>query len=430
MPPKARPAAHADGIPVWCAHDRIVPVAALKPHPDNPNTHPEEQVALLAHLILTTGWRAPVTVSRRSGWVVAGHCRRLATLHAGLQDAPVDYQDFASEAEELQHLVADNRVAELAAWDGPTLLGVLARLDKGGHAGDTGFTAEDVADLEAETDPAGKALVVPTYATAEGLLEKWGVAVGDVWDLGPHRILCGDSLAPGAVERVMGGGHTAAMAFTDPPWNVGYGARNSTAGYRRRAGGRIESAKRPILGDSIGADFPAFLSAFAAAMARCVSPGAAVYVVMGIQEYPALDTALRPAGFHWSSTIIWSKDSLVLSRKDYHPRYEPIWYGWREGAPRRHPLRDRTQSDVWDIPRPKTSDEHPMMKPIELVERAVANSSGRGDLVLDFFLGSGTTLLACERLDRRCVAAELDPKFVAVALERWSVMTGGVPKKA
>lgn len=133
---------------------------------------------------------------------------------------------------------------------------------------------------------------------------------------------------------------------------------------------------------------------------------------------------LSDNGFHWSSTIIWNKDRLVLSRKDYHTKYEPIWYGWKEGEARLCPLLDRKQSDVWDFERPTRSDEHPTMKPVALVAKAIKNSSHKGNLVLDLFGGSGTTLIACEETDRDCCMMELDPKYVDVIITRWENMTG------
>lgn len=133
---------------------------------------------------------------------------------------------------------------------------------------------------------------------------------------------------------------------------------------------------------------------------------------------------LRAKGFHWSSTIIWNKDAFVLSRKDYHTKYEPIWYGWEGSAPRLHPLEDRTQCDVWDIDRPRVSEEHPTMKPVELVARAVLNSSKRGETILDLFGGSGSTLIACEQTDRVCRTMEMDPRYCDVIVDRWETLTG------
>jgi len=141
-------------------------------------------------------------------------------------------------------------------------------------------------------------------------------------------------------------------------------------------------------------------------------------MVMSAQEWPTIDGALREAGLHWSSTIIWAKDRPVLSRKDYHTQYEPIWYGWKEGAPRLAKVENRSQSDLWQIPRPARSDEHPTMKPVQLVVRALLNSSHPRDVVFDPFLGSGTTAVAAEQTGRVSYALELEPKYVAVSLER------------
>jgi len=146
--------------------------------------------------------------------------------------------------------------------------------------------------------------------------------------------------------------------------------------------------------------------------------------VMSAQEWGNLMLELKDKGMHWSSTIIWSKDTLVLSRKDYHTQYEPIWYGWEGSKSRVHEVEDRKQSDVWQIPRPKKSDEHPTMKPIELVARALMNSSDPGNIVLDLFGGSGTTLMAAEQTRRKCMMMELDPKYVDVIIDRWEQFTG------
>ncbi|MCK9299033.1 MAG: hypothetical protein M0P21_08740 [Methanoculleus sp.] len=145
---------------------------------------------------------------------------------------------------------------------------------------------------------------------------------------------------------------------------------------------------------------------------------------MSAQEWGNMMLELKSKGMHWSSTVIWNKDSLVLSRKDYHTKYEPIWYGWEESQPRHHPLKDRTQSDVWDINRPKKSELHPTMKPIELVARAIKNSSDRGEAVLDLFGGSGSTMIACEQTGRRSYTMEMDPKYCDVIVQRWENFTG------
>ncbi|MDX9955714.1 MAG: site-specific DNA-methyltransferase, partial [Anaerolineae bacterium] len=185
--------------------------------------------------------------------------------------------------------------------------------------------------------------------------------------------------------------------------------------------------KRQINNDNLGEQFIIFVELFVAQLWRATVPGAVIYAVMGGEEWPVIDSELRKIGFHWSSTIVWVKDQMVLSRKDYHAQYEPIWYGWKSDAPRVCEVPDRKQSDTWFIDRPRKSEEHPMMKPLELVERAILNSSQPGDIVLDLFSGSGTTLAACERTGRVCYAMDNDPKYIAVGLERWHVMTGQRP---
>lgn len=204
------------------------------------------------------------------------------------------------------------------------------------------------------------------------------------------------------------------MVFTDPPWNVNYGADDSSPTYKPRT----------ILNDHMSTgDFKDFMSKAFRSMNMASKDGAMTYVVMSSQEWGNLMLTLFENGYHWSSTIIWAKDQFIISRKDYHTQYEPIWYGWKEGS-RLHPLKDRKQSDLWEIPRPKRSDEHPTMKPVELVAKAITNSSNKGDCVLDLFGGSGTTLIASEQTKRKCFMAELDPHYVDVIINRWESLTG------
>lgn len=239
---------------------------------------------------------------------------------------------------------------------------------------------------------------------------------GDLYLLGPHRLLCGDSVAVTDVERLMNG-EKADLVFTDPPWNVNYGANKNPAGWSGK--------NRQIMNDHMEPDdWLAFLNGIAASLALSTKPGCPLYCVMSAQEWPVIDKSLREAGFHWSSTIIWAKDRMVLSRKDYHTQYEPIWYGWNDQGPRLAPLEDRTQTDLWQINRPSVSDLHPTTKPIDLIARAVKNSSKEGGLVLDLFGGSGSTLIAAQATNRRCFAMELDPKYVDVIVRRWEGVTG------
>jgi DNA modification methylase len=167
-----------------------------------------------------------------------------------------------------------------------------------------------------------------------------------------------------------------------------------------------------------------FVKGFCVNLKSYSKPGAPIYLVMSAQEWPVIDLNLREAGFHWSSTIIWAKDRLVLSRKDYHTQYEPIWYGWNDSAARLVEVADRKQTDLWQIERPSKSELHPTTKPIELITKALHNSSKVGDIVLDAFGGSGSTLIGAEKTKRNCRMIELDPKYCDVIIERWEKLTG------
>jgi DNA modification methylase len=171
-------------------------------------------------------------------------------------------------------------------------------------------------------------------------------------------------------------------------------------------------------------EWQSFVAGFVSNFSSFSKGGCPIYLVMSAQEWPVIDATLRDHNFHWSSTIIWAKDRLVLSRKDYHTQYEPIWYGWNDAAPRLSPVEDRKQSDLWQFDRPSRSDLHPTTKPVELLVRMIQNSSKRGDVVLEPFAGSGSTLIACEQTDRKCRAIELDPKYVDVIVKRWETLTG------
>jgi len=407
---------YAGKVPVYCSHDKIVPVGEIKPNPKNPNQHPEEQIKLLAKIITTQGWRAPVTVSTLSGLVVRGHGRLMAAKYAGLEFVPVDLQHYDSMDAELADLLADNKIAELSDIDSKMLAEVFADIDTEVLDVDiTGYTEDEYEDIMAalnegirneelgDVDEVPEAPKTPTSK------------LGDIWLLGKHRLMCGDSTSKECVERLMDG-DKADMGFTDPPWNVNYGAV--------KEGNNMGWKPRTILNDFMGTDeFKEFMYKVFSCLNFAQKDGAMTYVVMSAQEWGNMMLTLAQNNYHWSSTIIWNKDSLVLSRKDYHTKYEPIWYGWKEGT-RLCPLEDRKQSDVWDVPRPKKSDEHPTMKPVELVVRAINNSSKRGNIVIDLFGGSGTTLIASEQTGRRCRMMELDPKYVDVIVRRYLQVTG------
>jgi DNA modification methylase len=241
--------------------------------------------------------------------------------------------------------------------------------------------------------------------------------VGDLFLLGDHRLLCGDATKPEDVERLLGG-QRAQMSFCDPPYNVSLGDH----------GGRQKGqSRRHLKNDALA---PEAWEAFCRGWARNVisNVDGALYICMSTKEWPTVSRILAEAGGHWSDTIIWAKDRFVMGRADYQHAYEPLWYGWREGATRQF-RGGRDQSDLWEIPRPEESVLHPTMKPLPLIERALDNSSSPGDIVLDLFLGSGSTLVAAERTGRVCYGLELDPHYCSLAIVRWENFTGKEAKK-
>ena len=213
-------------------------------------------------------------------------------------------------------------------------------------------------------------------------------------------------------------GSKAAMTFTDPPYNVNYGET------MKDKLGRI-----PIksLNDNLGEVFEPFLEKACKNMLEFTD--GAVYICMSSSELHTLQKAFIAAGGHWSTFIIWAKNTFTMGRSDYQRQYEPILYGWREGV-NHYWCRDRDQGDVWQVDKPSSSPLHPTMKPLALIERAIQNSSQAGDKVLDTFLGSGSTLIACERTGRICYGMELEPLYVDIAVMRWESFTGEKAKRS
>lgn len=391
-----------------------VPIESL--HEDPANARIGHDVQGIKASLQAYGQRKPIVVNRlQNGKIEAGNGTYHAAKELGWSHIAVVFveDDPATAA---GYGIADNRLGDLSSWD----VDVLREITQ--TTGDlfTGFTPADLDDLVgvSTATAAPQATVADPGGDpdrAEELQAKWQVQPGQVYQLGKHRLMCGDSTQRGDVERLMAG-ELAKMIWTDAPWNVNYGG-----------GEHPTYKKRTINNDNLGEKFAIFVELFVTQLWRFSIPGAMLYAVMGGEEWPLIDSELRKIGFHWSSTIVWVKDQMVLSRKDYHAQYEPIWYGWKNDAPRVCEVPDRKQSDVWQIDRPRKSEEHPTMKPVELVERSLLNSSKPGDIVLDLFSGSGTTLAACERTGRVCYAMDNDPKYIAVGLERWTQMTGQQP---
>lgn len=420
----------------------------LAPFDRNPRTHPDWQIAQIAASIVQFGFVNPILVGP-DGVLIAGHGRLLAAQRLGLEQVPVIVLGHLSDAERRALVVADNQIAANAGWDRDLLTGLLSELrDEGFDLEVTGFSDDELAELlgglgddDTRISPPGDPDFVPEPPPEPV------TRTGDLWILGEHRVLCGDATRAADLQRLTEGRFCDAM-WTDPPYNVAY-----------------EGKAGKIANDDMSAgDFARFLvSAFSAA-AQVLAPGAAVYVAHADTEGLAFRRAFRDAGFKLSGCLVWVKPSLVLGRSDYQWRHEPILYGWKPGAAHRW-FGGRAKTTVFDQPgapvrvmpdgtvqvdvggqvlvisgrelkveahegsviraeKPARNAEHPTMKPVGLILEMLENSTRRGDVVLDPFGGSGSTLIACHRSGRSARLTELEPRYADVIVERWQTFTG------
>ncbi|WNO10526.1 site-specific DNA-methyltransferase [Teredinibacter sp. KSP-S5-2] len=385
------------------------PVAKLIPYARNARTHSDAQVDQIAASIVEFGFVNPILVGENNV-IVAGHCRLLAAQKLGMDVVPVIVLSHLSDTQRRALIIADNQLALGAGWSEEMLHLELAELSELDFDLDLlGFSDADLDKyLSLDTDESKEA-----EESVPEPEENPIARLGDIWILGEHRLMCGDSTNMDDVNRLMDGG-LADMVVQDPPYNVDYG---------NAAKDKMRHNKRTILNDNLGNQFYDFLVAVLKnSLAVCKG---AVYVSMSSSELDTLQRAFIEAGGKWSTFIIWAKNHFTMGRSDYQRQYEPILYGWKEGE-ERFWCGVRNESDLWFVDKPVKNDIHPTMKPVVLFERAIKNSSKRRDIVLDLFGGSGTTLIACEKNERKARLMELDPKYVDVIIKRWQEFCGGV----
>jgi site-specific DNA-methyltransferase (adenine-specific) len=368
-------------------------IVDIKPYEKNPRKN-DEAVKYVAESIKQFGFKVPIVIDK-DGIIVAGHTRYKAAKKLKLNEVPCIVADDLTEEQVKAFRLADNKVAEKAEWDIDLLS---EELDDLFDFNMTAFGFEfDTEDEETE---------VVEDDFEDELPEEPYVKSGDLYQLGKHRLLCGDSTKIDDVEKLMGG-ELADLLITDPPYNVNY---EGTAG-------KIENDN---MGDS---DFHQFLYDFYVCAYTVMKPGASFYIWHADVEGLNFRLALKEAGFQIRQTLIWNKNAMTLGRQDYQWKHEPCLYGWKDGASHNW-YGDRKQPTVIDMHKPKRSELHPTMKPVELFDYQIKNSSKKGENVLDLFGGSGTTMIACEQNGRKAFTMEYDPRYAQTIIERWEQFTG------
>ncbi|EET98901.1 transferase [Enterococcus faecalis T2] len=378
----------------------------LIPYEKNPR-HNEGAITAVAKSIEKFGFKVPIVVDA-SNVIVNGHTRLKAAKYLGLKEVPTIIADDLTPEQIKAFRLADNKVGEIATWDEELLnaeLDELADLDLDFDMTEFGF---DLPDIE------GEEVEVIEDEFEEELPAEPISKLGDIYQLGRHRLMCGDSTNSLEVEKLMGN-KKADLLITDPPYNVAYEGKGKEA--------------LTIKNDSKETnEFHSFLyEAFSAAINN-MKLGSSFYVWYASSEVVNFHTALEEAGFLVKQELIWNKNSMVLSRQDYHWKHEPCLYGWASGGSHSW-YSDRKQTTILNFDRPTVNKEHPTMKPVALFDYQIKNSSKQGDCILDLFGGSGTTLIACEQNEREAYLMELDPRYVDVIIARWEAFTGEVAVK-
>ena len=432
-------------------------IAELRANPANARTHSAEQIESLKRSMVEFGWTNPVLVDTE-GLIIAGHGRVRAALELGYEAAPVMVAHGWTAEQIRAYALADNALALQAGWDAELLKTELSELQAAGYdLGLTGFTDEELRQYmepqaaEGETDPDE----IPDPG------DICHVRRGDVWLLGAHRLCCGDACAPSDMEKLLNGAQ-ADVVWTEPPYGVAIGDKNEDM---VKAGFRGEPTSGKIQNDDLSPEQLAlFLRDAFTTMFLALKAGAPVYVAHADSNGEAFRQAFRLGGFKLASCLIWRKHTFTLGRSDYQWQHEPILYGWKPGSRHRWyggrknstmqefgaappfvqvgenqwavragdrvlliegaaTLQTLTPSIV-EVRKPAKSPDHPTTKPVELVETNLKHSARSGDLVLDPFAGSGTTLIAADRLGMASCAMEIEPRFCQVIIRRWQAYTG------
>lgn len=411
------------------------------PYENNPR-HNDEAVDMVAKSIQDFGFRYPILVDKNNV-IISGHTRLKASYKLGLSKVPVMIADDLTDDKVKALRLVDNRTSEVASWDFDLLQKELdaIEMDMNQYKFDydelmVGSEEDIVEDNPPEPDEENE----PTAKR------------GDIWILGNHRLMCGDSTSEEDVKKLMNG-KQADLLETDPPYNIAYGTKEQQ--YKEK-GYKVCMKDRTIMNDNMSSkEFREFLTNAFKRASDNMKAGASFYVWLSSKEEINFETSLNRAGLYVKQQLIWNKSTFTLGRQDYQWKHEPCLYGWKDGAPHyfvdsrtemtvyedkkpninkmskqelkdyiKELLEEKVATTVINVDKPSRSEDHPTMKPLKLIGYQVKNSSRKGDIVLDLFGGSGSTLMACEQLGRICYTMELDPKFVDVIIKRWETLTG------
>lgn len=378
---------------------QLISIDKLVPYVNNARTHSAEQILKLRSSLREFGFVNPIIIDREFN-VIAGHGRLMAAKEEGIEEVPCVFVDYLTDAQKKAYILADNRMAMDAGWDDELLKIEMEELQNLGYDLEfTGFDEKELADLFGVDD---KEVKEDEFDLTAALEKASFVERGDVWFVGKHKLMCGDATSSEDVAKLMED-KKANLILTDPPYNVAFKSSDGLT----------------IQNDSMdNNDFYEFLYLSFKNMADHLENGGAAYVFHADTEGLNFRKAFIDAGFHLASCCIWVKDSLVLGRSDYQWQHEPVLYGFLQNG--KHPwYSDRKQTTIWNFDKPKKNSNHPTSKPLDLLAYPINNSTQANAIVIDTFGGSGSTLMACEQMNRICYTMELDEKYASVILRRY-----------
>lgn len=378
---------------------QLISIDKLVPYVNNARTHSAEQIIKLRSSLREFGFVNPIIIDRDFN-VIAGHGRLMAAKEEGINEVPCVFADFLTDAQKKAYILADNRMAMDAGWDEELIKIEMEELQNLGYdLGYTGFDEKELADLFGIDD---KEVKDDEFDLTAALEKASFVERGDVWFVGKHKLMCGDATSSEDVAKLMED-KKANLILTDPPYNVAFKSSDGLT----------------IQNDSMkNNDFYEFLFSSFKNMAEHLENGGAAYIFHADTEGLNFRKAFIDAGFHLAGCCIWVKDSLVLGRSDYQWQHEPVLYGFMQNG--KHPwYSDRKQTTIWNFDKPKKNSNHPTSKPLDLLAYPINNSTQANAIVIDTFGGSGSTLMACEQMNRICYTMELDEKYASVILRRY-----------